>query len=144
MTIPSVRPRGFALVVEAAGPDSYGLTLEELALGDEPARKVAHVTSDRTPRILEPILSAVKASGHARSELAAGRQEPLRLNESPGVRVALTMFATGPMRKHRRVDASVAAIERLSDEESYYWYGKCVGPASGRARRALRLLLAEE
>jgi hypothetical protein len=54
------------------------------------------------------------------------------------------MFATGPMRKHRRVDAAVASIERLSDEEAYYWYGKCVGQSAGRARRALRVLLAEE
>lgn len=144
MTTSTPRPRGFALNVHASGPDSFGLTLEEMARGDAPARPVAHLTADRTTRILEPVLVAVKASGHARSDLAPGRHEPLTLRESPGVRVALTMFATGPLRKHRRVDAAVAAIERLSDEEAYYWYGKCVGQSASRARRSLRLLLAEE
>ena len=144
MTSSPTRPRGFALLVEPSGHDAFGLTLEEVARGDEPARQVAHLTSDRAARILEPILVAVKASGHARSELAAGRHEPLLLKESPGVRVALTMFATGPLRKHRRVDAAVAAIERLSDEEAYYWYGKCVGQSAGRSRRSLRLLLADD
>jgi hypothetical protein len=144
MTSSITRPRGFALLVEPSGPDSFGLTLEEMARGDASARPVAHLTSDRTTRILEPILIAVKASGHSRSELASGRHEPLLLKESPGVRVALTMFATGPLRKHRRVDAAIAAIGRLSDEEAYYWYGKCIGQTASRARRALRLLLAEE
>jgi hypothetical protein len=32
----------------------------------------------------------------------------------------------------------------MSTEESYYWYSKCTGPEYARARRALRLLLAEE
>jgi hypothetical protein len=144
MSTASGRPRGFALIVEARGPDSFGLGLEELARDDAPARPVAHLTPERAARVLEPVLRAVKVSGYARSDLSSTRQDPLLLRESPGVRIALTMFATGPLRKHRRVDAVVAAVERLSDEEAYYWYGKCVGPASGRARRALRLLLADE
>jgi len=144
MTASTPRPRGFALTVESSGPDSFGIRLDELARGDAPDRLVAHLTADRTIRILEPILDAVKVSGHARSELASGRHEPLLLKESPGVRVALAMLATGPMRKHRRVDAAVGAIERLSDEEAYYWYGKCLGQSGGRARRALRLMLADE
>lgn len=144
MTSSAARPRGFSLIVETAGPDSFGLLLEELARDDAPARPVAHLTPERAARILEPVLGAVKTSGHARSELSTGRREPLLLREAPGVRVALTMFATGPMRKHRRVDEAIAAVERLSEEEAYYWYGKCVGQSAGRARRALRLLLADE
>lgn len=144
MTLSTDRPGGFALVVEPAGQDSFGLALEEVARGESPARPVAHVSPDRTARILEPVLSALKASGHPRSDLSSRRREPLRLKESPGLRVALTMFATGPMRKHRRVEAAAAAIERLSDEEAYYWYSKCVGQSARRARRALRLLLADE
>lgn len=144
MTQSTNRPRGFALIVEPFGPDTFGLALNEVARGDEATRPVAHLTSDRASRILEPILNAVKASGFARSELSAGRSEPLLLKESPGLRVALAMFATGPIRKQRRVEAAVGAIERLSDEEAYYWYGKCVGQSASRARRALRLLLAEE
>ena len=144
MTGTTPRPRGFALVVEPATTDSFGLRLEELSREGEAARPVAHLKPDRVARVVEQVLAAVQASGHARSDLSPARRAPLVLKESPGVRLALTMFATGPLRKHRRVEAAVGAIGRLSDEEAYYWYGKCVGQAAGRARRALRLLLAEE
>ena len=144
MTTDTRRPHGFRLRVEPAGPDSFGLLLEETERGNERARAVAHLVPDRASRILDLVLGAVKASGHARSDLSARRKQPLGLSETPGVRVALAMFATGPMRKHRRIDAAVSAIDRLSDEEAYYWYGKCVGDTSSRSRRALRLLLADE
>ena len=144
MTPPATRPRGFALVVERASIDAFGLRLEELSRDGAPAHPVAHLAPDRAARIVDRVLEAVQASGHARSDLSPRRRDPLVLKESPGVRIALTMFATGPLRKHRRVEASVGAIDRLSDEEAYYWYGKCMGQSAGRAKRALRLLLAEE
>lgn len=144
MTSPRTHPRGFALVVGAVTGDSFGLVLQEFSRDEPGGRPVGHLTPERTMRVLEPILNAVRASGHARSALAGGRQEPLMLGESPGIRVALVMFATGPLRKYRRVETTIGAIERLSDEEAYYWYGKCVGQAANRARRAFRLLLAEE
>ena len=140
----SKRPRGFSLVVEHATVDSYGLRLEELPAEGSAARPVAHLTPERTSRILDRVLAAIQTSGYPRSMLSPMRGDPIVLRESPGVRIALAMFATGPLRKHRRVGATLAAIDRLSDEEAYYWYGKCVGQSGRRAQRALRLLLAEE
>lgn len=138
------RPKGFALVVEPGDSGAFALLLEELPIENSNPRAIAHLPSDRTERIIERVLDAVRLSGLQRSDLSANRREPLVLREAPGVRLALTMFATGPLRKHSRVEAVAAAIERLSEEESYYWYGKCVGETGGRSRRALRLLLAEE
>jgi hypothetical protein len=66
------------------------------------------------------------------------------LDESAGVRLALVLVATAPVSKHGRVDAMAAAVADMSTEEAYYWYAKCMGSQASRARRALRLLLAEE
>jgi hypothetical protein len=90
------------------------------------------------------VLTAVRASGHARSELSAHTTEALRLDEASGVRLALTMLATGALRKQSRVHEAVASIGRLGDEEAYYWYGKCIGENGARARRAFRLLLSPD
>jgi len=32
----------------------------------------------------------------------------------------------------------------MSVEETFYWYAKSVGPDASRARRALRILLADD
>ena len=95
-------------------------------------------------RILPSVMEAVRSSHMARSVLSTQRQKPVVLDESAGVRLALVFLATGPVSKHTRVDAVAAAITDMSTEEAYYWYAKCMGPQAGRARRAFRLLLAEE
>jgi hypothetical protein len=66
------------------------------------------------------------------------------LDESAGVRLALVLLTTGPISKGARVDAMTGAIAHMSTEEAYYWFAKCMGPSASRARRALRILLAEE
>ena len=32
----------------------------------------------------------------------------------------------------------------MSTEETYYWYSKCIGVDANRARKALRILLADD
>jgi hypothetical protein len=89
-------------------------------------------------------MDALQASGFRRSDLAAQRHQPFRLKEHHGVRLALVMVATGPLHKRARVEAVLSGVARMSDEETYYWYAKCLGSEASRGRRALRLLLAEE
>ena len=139
------KPRGFHLLVRPEGPDAYGLRLEETnGRPDTRPMLVCELDGKATRRILPSVMEAVRASRLSRSVLGPQRQKPVVLDESAGVRLALALIATGPISKHGRVDAMAAAVADMSTEEAYYWYAKCMGPQAARARRALRLLLAEE
>jgi hypothetical protein len=139
------KPRGFHLIVRSQGPEAYGLRLEETnGRPETPPTLVCELDWKATRRILPSVMEAVRASRLARSVLGPQRQKPVVLDESAGVRLALVLLATGPVSKRGRVDAMAAAIADMSTEEAYYWYAKCMGVAAGRARRALRILLAEE
>jgi hypothetical protein len=141
----SQKPRGFRLIVRPQGSDTYGLRLEETnGRPETPPTLVFKVDWKATRRILPSVMEAVRRSRLPRSVLGPRRQKPLVLDESAGVRLALVFLATGPVSKHARVDAMAGAIADMSTEEAYYWYAKCMGPQAARARRALRLLLAEE
>jgi hypothetical protein len=141
----SQRPRGFRLLIRPEGPDAYGLRLEETNGGPETTPTlVSDLDSKATRRILPSVLEAVRASRLAPSILGPQRRKPVVLEESAGVRLALALLVTGPVSKHGRVDAMAAAVADMSTEEAYYWYAKCMGAAGNRARRALRILLAEE
>jgi hypothetical protein len=49
------------------------------------------------------------------------------------------------MRKTARIDAISHGTAAMGAEEAYYWYARCAAPEEGRrARRALRILLADE
>ncbi len=72
------------------------------------------------------------------------RKSPIRIEEAAGGRLALSLLAVEPVVKPARVEALLGGISAMSDEEAYYWYAKCMGKQGARARRALRLLLAEE
>jgi hypothetical protein len=139
------KPRGFRLTVESVSADDYGLRLEESDGAHQgPKRPVASLGRSASRRLVEQAMDALQASGFRRSDLSAKRTEPFRLTEHHGVRLALAMVATGPLHKRARVDAVLSGIGRMSDEETYYWYAKCLGPEASRGRRALRMLLAEE
>jgi hypothetical protein len=97
-----------------------------------------------TRRILPSVLEAVRASRLARSVLGPQRQKPVVLDETAGVRLALVFLSTDRVSKGARAETMATAIADMSTEEAYYWYAKCLGPQASRARRALRLLLAEE
>lgn len=139
------KARGFRLIVRSQAPDAYGLRLEETNGRPEPPPiLVSELDSKVARRILPSVMEAVRISRGARSALGSQRQKPVVLDESAGVRLALVFLATSPVSKPARVDAMAGAIADMSTEEAYYWYAKCMGSQARRARRALRLLLAEE
>ena len=94
-------------------------------------------------RVVDALFAAVRRAGHQPSILAFTRKAPIRLGEPEGVRLALIFLATQPVSKHERVRALVVGINSMSTEETYYWYSKCIGVSANRARRALRILLAD-
>lgn len=139
------KPRGFQLSVEAVTADDFGLRLQESdGASPEAMRPVANLGPSASRRLVEQAMDALQASGFRRADLSAQRREPFRLKEHHGVRLALAMVATGPLHKRARVEAVLSGVARMSDEETYYWYAKCLGSEASRGRRALRLLLAEE
>lgn len=139
--------RAFRLTVQRTpGKDTYGITLEETYghNGSTLAQTVTSVTAAQAARVLDTILASVKASGHSPTVLGPSRRTPIPLNEPSGVRLALQLAATAPIIKTDRVRAIVNGINTMSVEETYYWYAKTMGADSTRARRALRLLLADD
>ena len=135
--------RGFRLNVLPEGGDSYGVLLEETN-GDamKPPVPVVHLDALRSRRVMASLLGAVKASGLPKSALSPARRKPLPLTEEAGVRLALVLVATAPIRRARRAEAMADAVEAMSVEEAYYWYARSIGTDAARIRRALRLFLA--
>jgi len=137
--------RAFRVTIQPTQGDTYGLTLDE-TYGDNGrtlSNTVVTTTPAQTSRVLDALMAAVRASGHAPSTLAFGRDKPLLLDEASGVRLTLTLLTTQPVIKHQRLRALVAGVNAMSIEETYYWYSKCLGPDAARARKALRTLLAD-
>ena len=145
MTPERTPTRGFRLVVEPVDTDSYGLRLEQtngnLAA---PPLPIATVRASEVEGVAEAVHHAVKESMQARTALSAGRRKPIVLDESAGVRLALALIATEPIAKRSRREAILAGVAGMSSEETYYWFAKVTGPAASRARRALRILLADD
>lgn len=137
--------RGFRLVVKPSRGETYGVSLEETygETGTIITAPVITTTSVQSGRVVDALFAAVRRAGHQPSVLSFTRKTPIRLGEAEGVRLALILLATQPIAKHERVRALVAGINAMSTEETYYWYSKCVGVDANRARKALRILLAD-
>lgn len=135
--------RGFRVTVQP-GAYGYGITLEETNGHPANTTTVAKADEKHTHAVLPSVLAAVKSSGHARTVLGPQRRAPIVLMEEAGVRLALTLVATAPVTKARRIDHILGSIDNMATEEAYYWYAKCMGPDAGRVRKALRIFLAEE
>ena len=138
--------RAFRLTILPAANGQFGIKLEETyaADGHALASSVTAASARQTQRIVDTLLAAAKSSGHQGSVISSSRQSPITLEESVGVRLALSLLTTLPVSKHDRVRCLVAGVNAMSIEETYYWYAKCLGPDAPRARKALRTLLSED
>ena len=135
--------RGFRVVVQP-GANGFGIALEETNGHQQNTATVAKADDVHTLAVLPSVMTAVKISGHSRTILSPQRKAPIVLSEEAGVRLALTLLVTAPVIKQRRIESILGGIENMATEEAYYWYSKCMGPDSGRVRKALRIFLAEE
>jgi hypothetical protein len=108
----------------------------KVELGGDPLRAVA-----------DHLLYALRANGYKATALAptSDREKLFYLDELTGIKLALIMLAVKPLRRHDRVEAIGRGVQVMGDEEAYYWFSKCsVGAEADRAKKALRVLLAEE
>lgn len=95
--------------------------------------------------VVDHILVALKHAGYAPADLSSRRRKPFHLEEEDGVRLGLLFHAVKPLHKAARIEAISQTMRKMEPEEVFYWFSKCsTGPEAGRARRAFRLLAAEE
>lgn len=138
--------RWFALTVDVAPKGTFGVTLIETDGYADHRRPVARLPAARYEKAADTVADAVTASGHKTFAVRPGRDEPIRLDEQPGVRLALALNVIDGIRKPGRARAILDGINRLSDEECLYWYAAALSDTSSAPRRlrALRLYLADD
>ena len=115
-----------------------------LVIEDDARRTIAKVPASRVEAIRGDVVAAAIASGHRRTAVHAGRTKPIDLTEEAGVRIALAILATAPVRKSERIDAIRRGLDAMTSEEVFYWYAHVTGQNSASALKALRVLLAGE
>jgi hypothetical protein len=139
--------RTFLLRVVPEPNGRYLLSLEQRPTGrtkDEP-NHIVTLGGDPLSATLETVLQSLREAGQKPSELRRDRKDPFEVSETIGVRLGLLFLAVKPLRKPSRMDDLARGIRAMTDEESYYWFGKVTAKGMARrAQKALRLLLSEE
>ena len=142
MAVPTGSERRFVLrLLPTEAGDGWGFELDETT--GERAVAVARVPAGRAARYRAEVAAAVAADGYPPGALGPRRRRPFNLTAEPGVRLALTVCATEPVRRADRRATIAGGLASMAAEEAFYWYARSTGPAGGRALRALRLLLVE-
>ncbi|MCQ3809287.1 MAG: hypothetical protein KTV68_01890 [Acidimicrobiia bacterium] len=143
MSVPTKRERRFELrLLPTVAGDSWGFTLTE-TIGKS-SQPVARVNPAQAVGYRRAVVDAVAASGYQPTAVSPRRSRPFNLAQAPGVRLALTVTAAGPVARPGRRRMIADAIGGLTTEEALYWYAQSTGPTGRRALRALRLLLADD
>lgn len=136
----STNTRTFSLEILFSNDGDYALDLRTNT--NDHTSSVTSISGTHLNRIRPSAVRAVTTSGQQRTVLSPTRKAPIPLSEDAGVRLALIVLATAPLRKPARVEAIRLGIDALTAEEALYWYAHCTGPKANRALGALRILLA--
>jgi len=144
--------RQFELKVFKIKRDDLGLSFSERpSKGDKSSKskkgkvKEIKIWGLSLKVITETLLNTLRKQGYQPTALTLKRREPFRLDENAGVKMGLFFFTLKPLRKVSRMEEIITGIERMSDEEAFYWYAKCAnGKNAQRSRKALRILLSDE
>lgn len=143
-----MKSRQFKLTVFKRKRDDMGLSFSEQSSDDKviekkPQQNETRVWGAPAKVMTETLLNTIKKQGYRPTALSPQRKEPFILDEAVGVRLGLFFFALKPLRKVSRMEEIITGIERMSDEEAYYWYAKCSnGRNANKSRKALRILLS--
>jgi hypothetical protein len=144
------RERQFELRVFAHGKEGYGLALYQTRpgrrrRGEREMERLVQVAGDPLRAVMDQVLGALRRAGYRPSELQRGRCEPFGLLDEDGTRLGLLLLIIRPIRKLDRIEAIHEGLRRMEPEEVYYWFSKATArDGAERARRALRILLADE
>lgn len=134
----------FELRVLALGKDGLRVELYQARNGSSRPKRVVSAQGFQLQAVSDHLLDALRSAGYLPSDLRKTRKKTLRLPEEAGVRLALVLLATRPLRKIRRIEEVSTAVRSMSPEEAYYWFAKCTDPNYGfRAQRAFRDLWSD-
>jgi hypothetical protein len=138
--------RSFRLVVEPDAGEQFGVRIEETnGSPDRVLGVAARIRPDQLRRLTDPLIAALRSSGHQPAMLTSSRRAPVLLDEQAGVRLAIATRAVEQVNKTTRAHAILEGLASMSDEEILYWWAKITHPIHGtRALRALRILLADD
>ena len=142
--------RQFELKVFKTKGEELGLTFSEQPSKSEKnikgaKQKEIRIWGHPLKVLTETLLKTLKKQGYRPTALTPQREDPFSLDEISGVRLGLFFFAFKPLRKVIRMEEIIASIDRMSDEEAYYWYAKCTNSRNAQqSRKALRILLSKE
>lgn len=147
----AVRPEsGFLLRVVPEGDTGYGLELQQVAVGNgradpQAVASLARLKGEPLKAIIDQVLTALRKCGYRATDLGPGRRDPFLLDELAAVRLGVLFVAVKPLRKVTRMQAIAEQLARMEPEELFYWFSKMTARTGGdRARRALRVLMAQE
>lgn len=137
--------RPFELRVVQREGSSYGMALYQPELGrSSRTERIVQIWGDPLRAVMDHVLAALRQGGYRTFDLGR-RSVPYRLREEDGVRLGLIFLAIKPLRKLSRITAISENVGEMSTEEIYYWFSKTTHrKRKGCARRALRILMAEE
>ncbi len=138
--------RSFRLIVEPDAGDRFGVRIEETnGSPDRVLGVAARIRPDQLRRLTDPLIVALRSSGHPPAILTSSRKSPILIDEQAGVRLAIATRAVEQVTKTSRAHAILEGLASMSDEEILYWWAKTTNATYGaRALRALRILLADD
>lgn len=140
--------RKFQLKIIPDKGNEIGVSLFQATAENSDSGKITRlvtVTGLPLKIMLETILSTLKKQGYRPTQFSPERKDPFDLDESVGVRLGLIFHALKPLKKPSRMEEIIDEINRMSDEETYYWFSKCSkAKHSRRAQKSLRILLSDE
>jgi len=142
--------QAYEIRVLPEGHSAYALELWQAPIGNghggaENMARLACIAREPLKAVVDQILGALKRCGYRGTDLRRGRREPFRLLELEAIRLGVLFVAVEPLRKVTRMRLIAEQITRMEPEELTYWFAKIMAIHGGdRARRALRMLMAEE
>ena len=146
------RERPFVLTIDLHTP-RLTLSRREHPGNGHPVetRRLLSLAGSRLKPLLPTVLDILHRAGAPLVRLEEKGGGRVRVTEPVGARLALLLWAIGPVQKPSRAALIRSGIAELSDEEVYYWYAKAEGGPSyfdrswrNNALKALRILLAGE
>jgi len=97
----------------------------------------------RCRAIASVVRQAMAAADLDADVLTSTRSGEILLPEDAGIRMALAFIGVKPLRRYDRMRALVRGVDRMSDEECYYWHALCRSPSTPNGAKALRTLLTD-
>lgn len=105
--------------------------------------KIASLSGARLRSVLPLIQETLSRAELDEGVTKSSGQSEVFLPESSGVRLALLFLGVKPIQRVDRMRAYCRGLDRMSDEECYYWYAKCRSPLSPNGEKAIRTLLTD-